>query len=103
MRKRICNSALLASFLILFLSILSTVPPLGVVPAHAAGAGHITGQLLDGSNHNAPLASQQITETIHAIWRLPQQMHRAPSRSIICQLTKQLAMQSIFVTRGRSM
>src|SRR6266481_1262293 len=61
MRKRICSSVLLASFLILFLSILSTVPPLGVVPAHAAGAGHITGQLLDGSNHNAPLASQQVT------------------------------------------
>jgi len=31
------------------------------VPAHAAGTGHITGQLLDGSNHNTPLASQQIT------------------------------------------
>src|ERR1051326_365855 len=61
MRKRICSSALLASFLIFFLSILSSVSPLGIAPAHAAGSGHITGQLLDGSNHNAPLASQQVT------------------------------------------
>lgn len=54
-RIRILSTALLASILILFLSILSSVP------AHAAGTGHITGQLLDGSNHNALLASQQIT------------------------------------------
>jgi len=55
MSKRIPSTILLASILILFLSIVSSVP------AHAAGTGHITGQLLDGSNHNAPLASQQIT------------------------------------------
>ncbi|HWS83988.1 MAG TPA: carboxypeptidase-like regulatory domain-containing protein [Ktedonobacteraceae bacterium] len=54
-RIRIPSTALLASILILFLSIVSSVP------AHATGSGHITGQLLDGSNHNAPLASQQIT------------------------------------------
>ena len=54
-RIRIPSTALLASILILFLSILSSIP------AHAAGTGHITGQLLDGSNHNALLASQQIT------------------------------------------
>lgn len=56
MSKRIPSTALLASLLIyLCLSIL------GSVPAHAASTGHITGQLLDGSNSNVPLASQQVT------------------------------------------
>jgi len=58
MSKRIVSIALLAPMLIyLCLSILSNVP------AHAAdaGTGHISGQLLDGSNHNAPLAGQQVT------------------------------------------
>jgi 5-hydroxyisourate hydrolase-like protein (transthyretin family) len=55
MRKQICSSVLLASLLILIVSILYSVP------AHAAGTGHISGQLLDGSNHNAPLANQQVT------------------------------------------
>ena len=61
MRKRICSSVLLASLLVFLLSILNIVPSLRAVPAQAADAGHITGQLLDGSNHNAPLASQQVT------------------------------------------
>ncbi|HEY4033745.1 MAG TPA: carboxypeptidase-like regulatory domain-containing protein [Ktedonobacteraceae bacterium] len=55
MSKRIPNTVFLASILILLLSMLMSVP------AYAAGTGHITGQLLDGSNHNAPLASQQVT------------------------------------------
>lgn len=55
MSKRIPSFALLASILILFLSMLISIP------AHAAGTGHITGQLLDGSNSNAPLANQQVT------------------------------------------
>ena len=55
MSKRIVSTALLASILILCCSILSSVP------AHAIGTGHITGQLLDGSNHNVPLAGQQVT------------------------------------------
>jgi 5-hydroxyisourate hydrolase-like protein (transthyretin family) len=55
MRKRTCSRALLASLLILIVSILYSVP------AHAVGTGHISGQLLDGSNHNAPLANQQVT------------------------------------------
>lgn len=56
MSKRIPSTALLAS--ILFYLCLSI---LGSVPAYAAGTGHITGQLLDGSNSNAPLANQQVT------------------------------------------
>lgn len=34
---------------------------LGSAPVHALGTGHITGQLLDGSNHNLSLAGQQVT------------------------------------------
>jgi 5-hydroxyisourate hydrolase-like protein (transthyretin family) len=56
MSKRIPSIALLASILVyLCLSVL------GSVPAYAASTGHITGQLLDGSNSNAPLANQQVT------------------------------------------
>ncbi len=55
MRKQTCSRTLLASLLILMVSILYSVPAL------ATGAGHISGQLLDGSNHNAPLANQQVT------------------------------------------
>jgi hypothetical protein len=55
MSKRIISIALLASILLLFLSMLSSIP------VHASDTGHITGQLLDGSNHNIPLAGQQVT------------------------------------------
>ncbi len=56
MSKRIPSVALLAAILIcLCLSIF------GNVSAYAAGTGHIAGQLLDGSNSNAPLANQQVT------------------------------------------
>lgn len=55
MSKRIPSIALLASIFIVLLSMLSSLP------AHAASTGHITGQLLDGSNSNAPLANQQVT------------------------------------------
>ncbi len=55
MRKQTCSCTLLASLLILMVSILYSVP------AIATGTGHISGQLLDGSNYNAPLANQQVT------------------------------------------
>jgi 5-hydroxyisourate hydrolase-like protein (transthyretin family) len=56
MSKRIPSVVLLAAILIcLCLSLVMSLP------AYAAGTGHITGQLLDGSNSNAPLANQQVT------------------------------------------
>ncbi|GAC1465941.1 MAG: hypothetical protein PVSMB5_08240 [Ktedonobacteraceae bacterium] len=57
MKKLIVRSALLAA--VLFFA-LTTLPIHAVVHA-AASDGHIYGQLLDGSNKNAPLANQTVT------------------------------------------
>src|SRR5260370_977624 len=58
MSKRIVSIALLSLILIyLCLSILSNIPAYDA----GIGTGHISGQLVDGSNHNAPLAGQQVT------------------------------------------
>jgi 5-hydroxyisourate hydrolase-like protein (transthyretin family) len=55
MSKYAWSSVALALLLILCLSVFSSIP------AQAASTGRISGQLLDGSNHSAPLAGQQVT------------------------------------------
>ncbi len=56
MKKLTIKSALLAVALLLFFT-LTILPAYAVAP----GNGHIYGQLLDGSNKNAPIANQVVT------------------------------------------
>src|SRR5690348_2021121 len=60
--SRLCTAGTLGMLIALLLTFcLSTVAPPALAASHADGDGQISGQLLDGTNANAPLPGQSVT------------------------------------------